>query len=283
MRALAGRGGGWGAAVCGERWPLATPAAGLCAASSHFHRTPRPPPATRRRQRLEQELQAERLTPEQRAAALAELERRESDYSRLQRQRLSVEDFEPLKLIGKGAFGEVRCAVQRWAASWAGLAGQAAGRLEAAGVQRADSRMLTQCGPASVACEVWCAMRTEFWGKGACGRGVARAQRDPLRCTGRRCVVPLCLTKSAVPAGAHLPGPHQWQAGGGEKAQKGGDGPEGAGEGAAGQGAASLGARSAGPHSCHAEPCNSGDARVCFGCGVIMRGACTVEGWHVLS
>ena len=35
-------------------------------------------------------------------------ERRERDYTRLQRQRLNVADFEPLKLIGKGAFGEVR-------------------------------------------------------------------------------------------------------------------------------------------------------------------------------
>lgn len=35
-------------------------------------------------------------------------ERRESEFTRLQRHRLSVDDFEPLRLIGKGAFGEVR-------------------------------------------------------------------------------------------------------------------------------------------------------------------------------
>jgi serine/threonine kinase 38 len=62
---------------------------------------------------LERELQTERLSEEQKQAAIQELEKRERDYSRLQRQRLSVEDFEPLKLIGKGAFGEVRFAALR--------------------------------------------------------------------------------------------------------------------------------------------------------------------------
>ncbi|PRW59736.1 serine threonine- kinase tricorner-like [Chlorella sorokiniana] len=62
-----------------------------------------------RRAALEQELQSyPQLSEEQRAAALAEHERREREYSRLQRQRLCMDDFEPLKLIGKGAFGEVR-------------------------------------------------------------------------------------------------------------------------------------------------------------------------------
>lgn len=61
-----------------------------------------------RRKALEEELQNPGLTPEQRDAARAELERRERDFSRLQRQRLSMDDYEPLKLIGKGAFGEVR-------------------------------------------------------------------------------------------------------------------------------------------------------------------------------
>ena len=45
---------------------------------------------------------------------LAKLERRrqhaarETEYLRLKRAKLGVEDFEPLKVIGKGAFGEVR-------------------------------------------------------------------------------------------------------------------------------------------------------------------------------
>lgn len=61
-----------------------------------------------RRAKLEQELQSYSLSEEQRAAALAEHEKREREYSRLQRQRLCMDDFEPLRLIGKGAFGEVR-------------------------------------------------------------------------------------------------------------------------------------------------------------------------------
>ena len=32
---------------------------------------------------------------------------KETEFLRLKRSRLGVEDFEPLKVIGKGAFGEV--------------------------------------------------------------------------------------------------------------------------------------------------------------------------------
>jgi hypothetical protein len=66
------------------------------------------PAALVRRAKLEQELQSHAVSEEQRAAALADHEKREREYSRLQRQRLCMEDFEPLRLIGKGAFGEVR-------------------------------------------------------------------------------------------------------------------------------------------------------------------------------
>ena len=48
------------------------------------------------------------LTEEERTRALAELERRETEYSRLRRQKLTVDDFEPLTIIGRGAFGEAR-------------------------------------------------------------------------------------------------------------------------------------------------------------------------------
>lgn len=58
--------------------------------------------------KLERELAVDGLSDEQRVAVVEEHERREREYTRLQRQRLSVADFEPLKLIGKGAFGEVR-------------------------------------------------------------------------------------------------------------------------------------------------------------------------------
>lgn len=64
-------------------------------------------PRSHRRAALEQELQSyPQLSEEQRAAALADHEKREREYSRLQRQRLCMDDFEPLKLIGK-----VRCGV----------------------------------------------------------------------------------------------------------------------------------------------------------------------------
>lgn len=65
------------------------------------------PRRLRRRRALEEELQKPGLTQEERDAARAELARREREFSRLQRQRLSMDDYEPLKLIGKGAFGEV--------------------------------------------------------------------------------------------------------------------------------------------------------------------------------
>ncbi len=60
-----------------------------------------------RRTRLERQLQREALSEAERGGLLAELERRERDITRLQRQRLCAEDFEPLTIIGRGAFGEV--------------------------------------------------------------------------------------------------------------------------------------------------------------------------------
>ena len=61
----------------------------------------------RRRWKLEQELQQGQLTEEERREVVDSLEARERDFTRLQRQRMSAADFEPLTLIGRGAFGEV--------------------------------------------------------------------------------------------------------------------------------------------------------------------------------
>ena len=61
-----------------------------------------------RRTALEEELAREGLTPEERQSILDEHAKRESDYTRLQRQRMSSADFENLTIIGRGAFGEVR-------------------------------------------------------------------------------------------------------------------------------------------------------------------------------
>lgn len=48
------------------------------------------------------------MTEDRRRKKLAELIRRESDFLRLKRVRLSPSDFRTLRVIGKGAFGEVR-------------------------------------------------------------------------------------------------------------------------------------------------------------------------------
>eukprot|EP00775_Hariotina_reticulata_P001879 gene1879-2214_t len=61
-----------------------------------------------RRFALEAELRREGMPEEDQKKIMGELEKRESDYIRLQRQRLSADDFEPLTIIGRGAFGEVR-------------------------------------------------------------------------------------------------------------------------------------------------------------------------------
>ena len=61
-----------------------------------------------RLEKLEESLKVEKLTD------LAKMERRrlhamkETEFLRLKRAKLGVEDFDPIKVIGKGAFGEVR-------------------------------------------------------------------------------------------------------------------------------------------------------------------------------
>ncbi|TKY85548.1 hypothetical protein EX895_005710 [Sporisorium graminicola] len=48
------------------------------------------------------------LSDERKARQLAQLGRRESNFLRLRRTRLGLDDFRTVKVIGKGAFGEVR-------------------------------------------------------------------------------------------------------------------------------------------------------------------------------
>ena len=50
----------------------------------------------------------EALPKEARAELIHELEQQERKFTRLKRAKISVEDFEPLTIIGRGAFGEVR-------------------------------------------------------------------------------------------------------------------------------------------------------------------------------
>ncbi|TRY71029.1 hypothetical protein TCAL_10107 [Tigriopus californicus] len=61
-----------------------------------------------RRQRLEESLREERITEEQKSEKRHQHAVRETEFLRLKRSRLGVDDFEPLKVIGRGAFGEVR-------------------------------------------------------------------------------------------------------------------------------------------------------------------------------
>lgn len=63
-----------------------------------------------RRIKLERKLQEDALSEEEKRKQREALQQQERDYFRLQRQRLSSNDFEALKLIGRGAFGEV-CSV----------------------------------------------------------------------------------------------------------------------------------------------------------------------------
>ena len=56
---------------------------------------------------MERRLQSTGLTEDEKKQERQALEQQERDYVRLQRQRMSSDDFEALKLIGRGAFGEV--------------------------------------------------------------------------------------------------------------------------------------------------------------------------------
>ncbi|KAL0374516.1 UNVERIFIED_CONTAM: Serine/threonine-protein kinase CBK1 [Sesamum radiatum] len=60
-----------------------------------------------RRQLLEKMLANSGVPEEERMDFLKDLERKETEYMRLRRNRISVDDFELLTIIGRGAFGEV--------------------------------------------------------------------------------------------------------------------------------------------------------------------------------
>ena len=50
----------------------------------------------------------EGLSEQQKQEKRLQHAQKETEFLRLKRSRLGVEDFEPLKVIGRGAFGEVR-------------------------------------------------------------------------------------------------------------------------------------------------------------------------------
>lgn len=61
-----------------------------------------------RRTELERKLETEPGSEERKHRQLAALGRKESQFLRLRRTRLGLDDFVTVKVIGKGAFGEVR-------------------------------------------------------------------------------------------------------------------------------------------------------------------------------
>lgn len=60
-----------------------------------------------RRDQLEKKLASSDVPVEEQMNQLKELERKETEYIRLKRHRMNVDDFELLTVIGRGAFGEV--------------------------------------------------------------------------------------------------------------------------------------------------------------------------------
>lgn len=61
-----------------------------------------------RRRALQMRAQQAAVSSEEQEEMLRNLERRETEYMRLQRRKIGIDDFEQFALIGKGAFGEVR-------------------------------------------------------------------------------------------------------------------------------------------------------------------------------
>lgn len=48
------------------------------------------------------------VSEEEQMEILKDLERKETEYMRLKRNKITVDDFELLTIIGRGAFGEVQ-------------------------------------------------------------------------------------------------------------------------------------------------------------------------------
>ncbi|WVZ72626.1 hypothetical protein U9M48_021054 [Paspalum notatum var. saurae] len=61
-----------------------------------------------RRFKLERQLASSQVPKEQQIDLIKDLERKETEYIRLKRHKICVDDFELLTIIGRGAFGEVR-------------------------------------------------------------------------------------------------------------------------------------------------------------------------------
>lgn len=56
---------------------------------------------------LEKKLADAEVSEEEQSNLLKYLEKKETEFMRIQRHKMGADDFEPLTMIGKGAFGEV--------------------------------------------------------------------------------------------------------------------------------------------------------------------------------
>lgn len=61
-----------------------------------------------RRREFQRKVQEAQLPVEEQDEMMRNLARRETEYMRLQRRKIGIDDFELLTVIGKGAFGEVQ-------------------------------------------------------------------------------------------------------------------------------------------------------------------------------
>lgn len=64
-----------------------------------------------RQDKLEESMKEEGLSEDQKQEKRQQHAQKETEFLRLKRSRLGVEDFEALKVIGRGAFGEVSSSV----------------------------------------------------------------------------------------------------------------------------------------------------------------------------
>lgn len=56
---------------------------------------------------MEKQLASSQVPKEEQVTLLKDLERKETEYMRLKRHKICVDDFDLLTIIGRGAFGEV--------------------------------------------------------------------------------------------------------------------------------------------------------------------------------
>eukprot|EP00038_Savillea_parva_P027964 m.62496 g.62496 ORF g.62496 m.62496 type:complete len:501 (-) comp8092_c0_seq1:65-1567(-) len=63
---------------------------------------------TQREQLLEEKMDQQGMTPAQKEARRTELKERETQFLRIRRTKLTPQDFDTIKTIGRGAFGEVK-------------------------------------------------------------------------------------------------------------------------------------------------------------------------------